>query len=137
MSHVEKAVEVERPADTVWPHLRLLPAVLDGVRDAETHADGRVLLTGEDGARWEAALVEETAPDRVVWRDLDGTAGTWGASLIALSPRRTRVDLVVDHDASGLVERAADALGRLDRRVEATLARLRTAVEDAVPPPWD
>lgn len=136
MTHVERAVEIERPAAAVWPHVRVLPSVLDGVRAADEHPDGRVVVTGEDDTTWDAALVEDGSPEHATWEGLDGSEGTWRASIIALSPKRTRVDLVVEHDPHGIVERAGDALGRLDRRVEATLERLKRAVEDATPPPW-
>lgn len=136
MTRVEKTVEIERPADAVWAHLRRLPAAVEGVRHADEQPDGRVLMAGEDGTTWEATLVEDGSPEHATWAALDGTDGTWRVSVIALSPKRTRVDLVVEHDPHGLVERAGDALGRLDRRVAATVERVKRAVEDAVPPPW-
>lgn len=110
MSHrVEKKIEVERPLRAVWDGL---PAFLAG-----------------------AEVVDRRDGELLSWRRADEDGDTWTASLIALSPKRTRVDLAVDHDPASLVERATDALGAVDRRVESDLARLKAEVEAATPHP--
>jgi uncharacterized membrane protein len=109
MARVEQAIEVERPVDVVYRHLTQLE------------------WTGpEDGAA-ELEIVEQVPREVVAWRGSDGDA--WRASLIALSPKRTRVDLTIDHDPSGLLDRAAGAFGALQRRVDDDLARFKTHVE--------
>ena len=108
MHRVEKKVEVERPAADVWAEL---PAFTGG-----------------------AEVVDRREGELLSWRRPE-EGETWSASLIALSPKRTRVDLALEHDPQGLVDRAQDALGALDRRVEADVARLKTHVESATPAP--
>jgi hypothetical protein len=105
---VERKIEVERPADVVWAEL---PAFAGG-----------------------AQVVDRREGELLSWRHPDD-GDTWSASLIALSPKRTRVDLALEHDPHGLVDRASDALGALDRRVEADVARLKTQVESGTPAP--
>ncbi len=110
MSHrVEKKIEVERPLRAVWDGL---PAFLAG-----------------------AEVVDRRDGELLSWRRAEEDGDTWTASLIALSPKRTRVDLAVDHDPASLVERATDALGAVDRRVESDLARLKAEIEAATPHP--
>lgn len=105
----ESAIEVERPVEAVYAHL---------ARSLD--------LKAADGS----------AEDAVAWRHDD--EGEWRATLIALSPKRTRIDLALEHDPAGLLERAADAVGAhgtLDRRVDDELARLKADVEANTPEP--
>lgn len=115
MTHVEKTVEVERPVAAVYDAL------------------GSWSWAPEDGA--ELNVTERVEGEAVAWRGDGDGADTWRASLIALSPRRTRVDLDVEHDPHGLRERAADAFGALERRVADDLTRFKTHVESTTPPP--
>jgi len=110
-SRVEKKIEVERPLEVVWGQLPAFVA--------------------------EAEVVERRDRELLAWRRPDEDGDTWSASLIALSPKRTRVDLAVDHDPASLVQRASDAFGAVDRRVESDLAKLKADVEAATPAPWD
>lgn len=108
MPRVEKAIEVERPIAAVYEHLTRL----DGVE-----------------------ITERVSGEAVAWRrPEEHGVDAWRASLIALSPKRTRVDLAVDHDPAGLLERAADAFGAVERRVDDELTRLKAEVEAHTPP---
>ncbi len=117
MTRVEKAIEIERPADRVYP-------VIAAWR-----------WRSEDGGGTEAAPTEDVPGEAVTWHGVDSEGDVWRASLIALSPRRTRLDLVVDHDPHGLRERAAEVFGALERRVEEDLATLKAHVEESSPAP--
>jgi hypothetical protein len=108
MARVEGAIEVERPLAAVYEHLLGQPGV---------------------------SIVERVPDEAVAWTPAEDGSESWRASLIALSPKRTRVDLAVDHDPSGLVERAADAFGALQRRLDDDLARLKDGVESSTPRP--
>jgi uncharacterized membrane protein len=105
----EGAIEVERPVEAVYEHL---------ARSLDLQAGDRI------------------AEDAVAWRHDD--EGEWRATLISLSPKRTRIDLALEHGPAGLLERAADAVGAsgaLDRRVHDELARLKADVEANTPMP--
>lgn len=115
MTHVEKTVEVERPVEAVYQALSSWS------------------WEPEDGA--ELGVTERVDDEVIAWRGEGEGGDTWTASLIALSPRRTRVDLDVEHDPHGLRERAADAFGALERRIADDLTRFKTHVESSTPPP--
>lgn len=108
MTKAEHAIEVERPVTVVYAHLAALPDV---------------------------DVTDRVPEEAVAWRPRDDSGEVWRASLIALSPRRTRVDLAVEHEADSLRDRAAEAFGALDRRVTEDATALKTAVEAATPPP--
>lgn len=118
MARVEKAIEVERPVDVVYEHLTRLQ-----------------WTDPEQGSQQRLEIVERVAHEVVAWRDAGEGADVWRASLIALSPKRTRVDLAIDHDPQGLIDRAAGAFGALERRVDEDLARFKTHVEAHSPVP--
>ena len=115
MTHVEKTVEVERPVDAVYQALSSWS------------------WEPEDDA--ELDVTERVSGEAVAWRGAEDGGDTWRASLIALSPRRTRVDLDVEHDPHGLRERAADAFGALERRIAEDLTRFKAHVESTTPAP--
>jgi uncharacterized membrane protein len=117
MARVEKAIEVERPVEVVYDHLTQL-------RWTEPEE-------GSPGLE----IVEQVRDEVVAWRGAGEDADAWRASLIALSPKRTRVDLAIDHDPHGLLDRAAGAFGSLERRVDDDLARFKTHVEAHSPAP--
>lgn len=109
MARVERAIEVERPVGVVYDHLTRLEGV---------------------------EITERVSGEAVGWHRLEEHGvDAWRASLIALSPKRTRVDLAVEHDPAGLLERAADAFGAVQRRVDDELTRLKTDVEATTAPP--
>jgi hypothetical protein len=107
MPRVEKAIEVERPVGVVYEHLA-------GLTDVE--------------------ITERERDQAVAWRHPEDE-DDWRASLIALSPKRTRMDLALDHDPTGLLDRAADAFGALERRLTDQLERLKADIETTTRPP--
>lgn len=138
MNRVEKTVEIERPVDVVfaaWSRFEDFPAFLDGVSAVVRQDDDRLLWTLEDGTTVEVEVTEQVPGEVVAWRTVGSATDSWRASLIALSLRRTRVDLEVGHEPHGIVERAADALGVLERRVEGDLGRFKAHVEATTDPP--
>jgi uncharacterized membrane protein len=131
MNRVEKTVEIDQPVDVVyaaWSRFEDFPAFLEGVSAVERQSDGRLRWTSKDGTTVEVEVTEQVPDEVVAWRTVGDTTDSWRASLIALSLRRTRVDLEVEHEPHGIVERAADALGVLERRVEGDLARFKAHV---------
>jgi len=138
MNRVEKTVEIERPVDVVyaaWARFEQFPAFLEGVSAVDRERDDRLRWTLKDGTTVEVEVAEQVPEQVLTWRILGGATEAWRASLIALSPRRTRVDLEVQHEPHGIVERAADALGVLERRVEGDLGRFKAHVEGTTDPP--
>jgi uncharacterized membrane protein len=117
MARVEKAIEIERPVRVVY----------------EVMTDWR--WSPDEGEEFRADVVEQVPDEVVAWRGTDEDADTWRASLIALSPKRTRVDLAIEHDPHGLLDRAAEAFGSLQRRLDDDLQRLKAHVEASSPPP--
>jgi uncharacterized membrane protein len=136
MARVEKAIEVERPVAVVyeqWIRFEEFPHFFEDVTRVEDLGDGRLRWT-EDGDTWEVKVQWEPG-ESVTWEGVEPGRDAWRASLIALSPKRTRVDLRWDHDPHGLIERAADVFGALERRVGDDLLRFKTHVETHTDPP--
>jgi hypothetical protein len=108
MAKAEHAIEVERPVAVVYEHL---------------------------SAMTDVEITDRIPGEMVAWHARDDSGELWRASLIALSPKRTRVDLAVEHEADTIRDRAAEAFGALDRRVTDDLGRLKAEVEANSPPP--
>src|SRR5437867_10522360 len=78
---------------------------------------------------WRAEIVEELPDEVVAWRSIEGAHNDGAVQFEALGPDRTRVSLTLDVEPEGLVEKAADALGVVERRVRGDLLRFKEFIE--------
>lgn len=129
----EASVEVARPLRVVDERLfgsqvRGEPEKVAGLEEIIREGAGE--LRFDPVADRAFAVIHD--PERGDERDPDESRYTF--RLIPLSEHRTRVDLRVEHDA-GLLERAQEALGTLQRRVSSELTRFAEHVEATTDPP--
>jgi uncharacterized membrane protein len=135
MSVVEHDIEVDVPVRVAydqWTQFEDFPKFMEGIESVvqkddktlEWHAE----IAGQDKT-WTAEIVEQTPDQRVAWRS---TSGAKNAGVVSFQPtgaNATRVTLQLEADPDGPIESAGDALGFLDRRVEADLGRFKEFIE--------
>jgi uncharacterized membrane protein len=129
---VEVAVPV-RVAYDQWTQFESFPRFMAGI-DRVVQVDARTLDWTATIAgvvkHWRAEIVEQQPDDLVAWRTLEGARNDGLVRFQKLGPERTMVILQLDVEPEGLVERAADALGVVERRVRGDLIRFRDFVEE-------
>ncbi|MFE1442193.1 SRPBCC family protein [Streptomyces sp. NPDC058739] len=136
MSTVKEAVEVDVPlrrAYDQWTRFTEFPHFMEGV-DEVTQLDDRhnhwVTSIGGVRREFDTEIVDQLADDRITWRSVGGDTRQRGSVRFEpVDPMHTRVELTLDVDPTGVVEKGADALGMIDRRVKGDLRRFKDYVE--------
>ena len=135
MSRITDHIEVDVPVRVAydqWTQFESFPQFMEGV-DRVIQLDDRTLewtatIAGKT-KHWRAEIVEQQ-PDQVVsWRSTEGAQNDGAIRFESLGANRTRVSLQLDVEPEGLVEKAGDALGIVERRVKGDLERFREFIE--------
>jgi uncharacterized membrane protein len=135
MERIEKSIEVEAPLSSVynqWTQFEEFPRFMDGVQEVRQLEDNRLFWRAEivgKTTEWEAEIYEQVPDTRIAWRSLSGAPNAGAVSFQAVSPTITRVNLVIDYQPLGAVEKVGDALGLVSGRVEGDLRRFKSFIE--------
>ena len=136
MSRVQQQVEVDAPVHKVydqWTQFESFPRFMEGVKRVEQLDDKRLRWTAEIAGQersWDAEIVDQTPDTRIAWKSTDGTENAGAVLFEPIGPDRTRVDLTIDAEPEGPIERAGDYLGFLDRRIKGDMERFAEFIED-------
>jgi uncharacterized membrane protein len=129
--HIEVDVPV-RVAYDQWTQFESFPRFMEGV-DRVVQLDDKTLewtatIAGKT-KHWRAEILEQQ-PDQIVsWRSTEGARNDGAVRFESLGLDRTRIDLELDLEPEGIVEKAGDALGIVERRVKGDLERFREFIE--------
>ena len=135
MSRIKEQIEVDVPVRVAydqWTQFESFPQFMEGV-DRVVQLDDKTLewtasIAGKT-KHWRAEILEQQ-PDRVVsWRSIEGAQNDGSIAFEPLGPDKTRATLQLDVEPEGLVEKAGDALGIVERRVRGDLERFREFIE--------
>lgn len=137
MGTISESVDVGVPLHTAynqWTQFEEFPHFMEGVEQV-TQIDDRHnhWVTNIAGARreFDTEIVDQLADERVAWRTVSGDVRQRGVvTFQELDPSHTRVNLAMQVETSGLAEKAADALGVLDRRARGDLRRFKQYIEE-------
>jgi len=135
MSRIIDSIEVDAPVRVAydqWTQFESFPQFMEGVERVVQLDDKTLEWTANIAGKvkhWRAEILEQR-PDQVVsWRSTEGAQNDGQVRFEPLGPARTRITLQLDVEPEGLVEKAGDALGIVERRVKADLERYRDFVE--------
>ena len=135
MSRIIEDIEVGAPDRTSydqWTQFESFPRFMDGIERVVQVDDKTLEWTANIAGKtkqWRAEILEQQ-PDRLVsWRSTEGARNDGVVRFEPLGPDRSRVTLQLDVEPEGLVEKAGDALGVVERRVKGDLERYRDFVE--------
>ncbi|MET7480274.1 SRPBCC family protein [Streptomyces sp. NPDC005648] len=136
MSTVKEAVEVAVPVRTAynqWTQFAEFPKFMEGVEEVTQLDDTHNHWTTKIGGvrrEFDTEIVDQLPDERIAWRTVGGDTRQMGmVRFQSLDDLHTRVELVMDVDSSGAVEKAADVLGVMDRRVKGDMRRFKEYIE--------
>lgn len=135
-TRVEKSIDVEKPVRTVynqWTQFESFPEFMQGVERVEQKDDKRLHWVAEIGLadrEWDAEIVEQTPDQVIAWKATGETANDGRVTFQEVAPNRTRVNLVLEYDPEGFIEKAGDKLGVVDKRAEGDLERFKSFIEE-------
>ncbi len=137
MSMVKQTIDVDVPvrnAYNQWTQFEEFPRFMEGVEDVtqldERHCHWQTKIAGVR-REFDTEIVDQLADERISWRTVGGDVKQKGVvTFQGLDEGHTRVSLAMDVEPDGMAEKAADALGILDRRVKGDLKRFKGFIED-------
>ena len=135
MGTVQKSITVDLPVSTVynqWTQFEDFPEFMEGVEAVTQLDDQRLHWVAEiAGTRreWDAEIIDQTPDRRIAWQAIEGKGNAGAVTFQPEGAQQTRIELQVDYETEGLKEKAGDALGVIDRRVEGDLERFKTFIE--------
>jgi uncharacterized membrane protein len=132
------SVEIDATPDAVydcWSRFEEFPRFSPGVARVKQIDPSHVLWEAVDamGRRrlWETKILERVPGQRLSWRNVTGSNNAGQVEISALPSSRTRLDLCLNYQPSGFLERMADALGWIDAGIRRDLQRFGRFVETA------
>lgn len=137
MSTVKEAVEVDVPLHTAynqWTQFEDFPNFMEGVEEVRQLDDRHNHWTTKIGGvrrEFDTEIVDQLPDERITWRTTSGDTSQKGTVRFErLDDMHTKVELVMDVEPSGAVEKAADLIGTIDRRVKGDMKRFKQFIEE-------
>lgn len=135
MASVHESIEVDVPVSTAynqWTQFETFPVFMTGVEAVE-QIDETSLHFSTDiaGVRREygAQIIEQTPDRKIAWVSTDKPRNAGTVTFESLGAERTRVNVELEWEPEGLVEKAGSALGADHRQVSADLGRFKEFIE--------
>ena len=134
-TNVLESIDVAVPVRTAynqWTQFETFSQFMEGVQ--------RIEQVGPTTTHWvtsiagvtrefDAEITEQHPDERVAWTTSNGTHQSGVVTFLRFSDDTTRVTLQLDHEPQGVVEKAGDVLGIVQRRIKGDLARFKTFIE--------
>jgi hypothetical protein len=136
-TRMEISIDVDVPVRTVydqWTQFEEFPHFMSGVSEIRQLDNTTLHWVAEIAGvkrEWKAKILEQVPDTKVAWAATEGATNAGAVSFAALGPSRTTVTLSLEYEPEGVVERAGDMLGMVERRVEADLEKFKSFIEDA------
>ncbi|MFC5910013.1 SRPBCC family protein [Streptacidiphilus monticola] len=137
MSMVKESIDVDCPIRQVynqWTQFEDFPAFMDGVEDVRqidaTHNHWRTRIGGVE-REFDTEIIDQQPDDRITWRAVSGDVQQMGTvSFQPLDDRHTRVSLAMDYQPQGMVEKAGELTGTVQRRIKGDLKHFKEFIEE-------
>ena len=136
MASTEKSIDVNVPIRTAydqWTQFESFPQFMEGVEAVRQMGDKRLEWRAKIAGKteqWTADITEQTPDHVIAWRSTSGAENSGRVTFTPVDASTTKVTVNIGYDPQGVVEKAGDALGFMDRRVEGDLKRFKTFIEE-------
>ncbi len=131
---VEETVVVNLPVTTVynqWTQFEEFPHFMGGIRQITQLGDNRLEWIAEIGGirrQWQARILEQVPDLKVSWAATEGATNAGTVSFEDLGGT-TRVNLLLEYEPEGLVEKVGDKLNVVENQAKADLQRFKEFIE--------
>src|SRR4051812_18648198 len=132
---IQQAVDVAAPLDVVYDQFTQFedfPKFMHRVQRVEQRDETHVVFHEKMwgvSRQWEAEIVEQVPDERIVWRTTSGMQHVGVVTFHDLAERLTRVELNLDIDPEGPLEKIARGARFAKRAARADLKRFKAFVE--------
>jgi uncharacterized membrane protein len=135
MNYIEKSIRVAVPVKTAynqWTQFEEFPRFMDGVEEIrqldDTHLHWVANIAGKR-KEWDAEITEQTPDQRIAWRSVGGTPNSGVVEFRPAGAGETEVRVRMGYEPESVLEKAGDAIGAPDRRVQGDLERFKDFIE--------
>ena len=132
---IEKSIRVAVPLSTAynqWTQFEEFPRFMEGIEEVrqldDTHLHWVANIAGKQ-KEWDAEITEQTPDERIAWQSVDGAPNSGLVEFIPIGADETEVRVKMGYEPEGLVEKAGDAIGAPERRIQGDLERFKEFVE--------
>ena len=135
MTHIEKSIDVKVPVHTAydqWTQRESFPQFMEGIEEVHQLDDKHIRWRANMGGttqEWDSEIIEQIPDQRVAWRAVSGPEHSGAVTFQPLGPDETRVTLSMSYEPEGIIEKAGDVLGVVERQVEGNLKRFKAFIE--------
>ena len=135
MTKVEHRILVNVPVSVAynqWTQFEDFPHFMNGIKQVTQLSDDRLEWVAEiAGVRrtWEAKILEQVPDKKVSWAATEGATNA-GEVVFEDLGSQTSVQLTLEYEPEGLVEKVGDKLNVVENQTENDLKRFKALVED-------
>jgi len=134
---VEESILVEVPVSTAydqWTQFEEFPRFMGGVSEVRQLDDTTLHWVAEIGGvkrEWDASILEQVPDEKIAWTATEGATNAGAVYFAAAGAEKTTVTLRLEYEPEGVVEKAGDVAGIVERQAKADLAKFKSFIEDA------
>jgi carbon monoxide dehydrogenase subunit G len=134
-TNVEKSLLVNVPVSRAynqWTQFEDFPQFMGGVKSVTQLSDDRLEWVAEiAGVRrqWQAKILEQVPDRKVAWAATEGATNAGAVTFEDVGGGQTRVNLSLEYEPEGLIEKVGDKLNIVENQAEADLERFKAFIE--------
>ncbi|MGC4096695.1 MAG: SRPBCC family protein [Nitrospira sp.] len=135
MSVIEKSIDLNVPVRTAynqWTQFEEFPRFMEGVEQVRqidaNHLHWKASIGGKQ-QEWDAEITEQVPDQRIAWRSQQGTKNEGIVIFSPVTEGKSKINLRIDYEPHGMVEKTGDVVGIVSQRVEGDLKRFKDFIE--------
>jgi hypothetical protein len=135
MTTVEHRILVNVPVSVAynqWTQFEDFPHFMNGIKKVTQLSDDRLQWVAQIGGvrrEWEAKILEQIPDTKVAWAATEGATNAGQVLFEDLGGGQTSVQLTLEYEPEGLVEKVGDKLNVVDNQTENDLERFKALIE--------
>jgi len=135
MSVIEKSIEINVPVKTAynqWTQFEEFPRFMEGVEQVRQVDDKHLQWKASIGGKqkeWYAVITEQIPDQRIAWMSQGGAKNGGAVTFSQVSENKSKLNLRLEYEPEGAVEKTGDTIGVVTGRVEGDLQRFKDFIE--------
>lgn len=136
MARAASEIVVEAPLQQVynqWTQFEEFPQFMSNVEHVKQLDDRRLHWKAKIGGQeveWDAEIAEQVPDDKIVWKSVGGAMNYGLVRFDPVGANQTQVHLELSYEPEGVLQKAGDALGMVDRNLEEDLKNFKQFIEE-------